>query len=559
MRAFGWAVLGLLLAATLVAAASFDRRRWPQLVGDEATYLMQAESLAWDFDLRYERADYDRFLAHWGRRPEGLILQSSDGGRSLTYGKPALYALAIAPFVRLSPVRGPAIANALYLAAAAIAAAFALERRLGSAAALWVAVFVFASVTFAHVFWAHSDLFLMSLVAVGLALVFGARQGGPGPARWAAAGALLAAVAASRPFYASLLAAAALAAPRPRRRPWLALAGGAAAVLAAVVIWDLATRGTWTSYGAERQSFYGHTGFPAVDPVQDWGERVRERGPGSWVAAGRRLPYEFQPRIAAYDALYFLVGRHVGIVPYFLPVLLALAAFRPGGGRGALLLAALATGFAFYYVRPFNFYGGGGALANRYFLPVYPAFWFLAARPLRPHWPLLCAAAAAPFLWPLWRAPRAFPFPAGGGYAFASPAARRGLPYETTQSHLKPAGRDDFAHRGLWLKPLGPEARPLAEGAWIELGAGRRGELLVGANGPLSELVVTVADGELEVEAGGRRDAARPDGFTLRLDRRYARHPMWWTRDDVWLYRLVLRAGARGAARFALDAPEEPG
>src|SRR5687767_9439462 len=291
MRAFSWAVLGVLLAATLVAAASFDRRRWPQLVGDEATYLMQAESLAWDFDLRYERADYDRFLAHWGRRPEGLILQSSDGGRSLTYGKPALYALAIAPFVRLSPVRGAAVANALYLAAAA---------------ALWVAVFVFASVTFAHVFWAHSDLFLMSLVAVGLALVFGAPQSGAGPARWAAAGALLAAVAASRPFYASLLAAAAFAAPRPRRRPWLALAAGAAAVLSAVVTWDLATRGTWTSYGAERQSFYSHTGFPAVDPIQDWSERVKERGPGSWVAAGRRLPYEFQPRIAAYDTLYFL-------------------------------------------------------------------------------------------------------------------------------------------------------------------------------------------------------------------------------------------------------------
>ena len=293
---------------------------------------------------------------------------------------------------------------------------------------------------------------------------------------------MLAMVAAARPFYGALLIAAAAAAPRPRRRPLLALAGGATAVLLAVVSWDLATRGTWTSYGAERQSFYRHTGFPTVDPVQDWSERVEQRGPGSWVAPGRVLPYDFQPRVAAYDALYFVLGRHVGIVPYFLPSLLALAAFRPGGGRTALLLAALAVSFAFYYVRPFNFYGGGGALANRYFLPVYPALWFLVARPLRPFWPLACAAAAAPFLWPLWAAPRAFPFPAERGYAYVSPAARRLLPYETTQSHLKPAGREDFAHRGLWVKPLGPEARPLDGGEWIELGPGQRGELLVGAN-----------------------------------------------------------------------------
>ena len=98
-----WAVLGLLLAATLAGALTFDRRSWPGLVGDEATYLMQAQSLAWDFDVRYSRQDYDRFVAQWGAKPDGLILQSGDGGRTLVYAKPASYALWIAPFLRLSP------------------------------------------------------------------------------------------------------------------------------------------------------------------------------------------------------------------------------------------------------------------------------------------------------------------------------------------------------------------------------------------------------------------------------------------------------------------------
>jgi hypothetical protein len=49
-RLWSRAVLGLLLAATLAGAATLDRRRWPGLAGDEATYLMQAQSLVWDGD-----------------------------------------------------------------------------------------------------------------------------------------------------------------------------------------------------------------------------------------------------------------------------------------------------------------------------------------------------------------------------------------------------------------------------------------------------------------------------------------------------------------------------
>ena len=73
MKVFSWLVLLLLLGATLVGALRFDRRSWPSLVGDEATYMMAAQSLAWDFDVRYTRGDYDRFVAQWGVKPDGLI------------------------------------------------------------------------------------------------------------------------------------------------------------------------------------------------------------------------------------------------------------------------------------------------------------------------------------------------------------------------------------------------------------------------------------------------------------------------------------------------------
>ena len=52
--------------------------------------------------------------------------------------------------------------------------------------------------------------------------------------------------------------------------------------------------------------------------------------------------------------------------------------------------------------------GGGGAIANRYFLPLYPAFWFLATQPGRPRRVGAVFLLAAPFLWPLWTAPCAW-------------------------------------------------------------------------------------------------------------------------------------------------------
>jgi hypothetical protein len=520
----GWAVLGLLLAATLAAAATLDRRDWPAFVGDEATYLMEAQSLAWDFDLEYTRQDHDRFVEQWGRPPEGLILQSVDGGRTLVYGKPAAYPLFIAPFVRLSPTRGAAVANALLLALAAVMAGRALQSRIGEAAPLWVAAWVFASVTFAYVFWIHSDLFLMCLVAIALALVYGKRS-------WMTSGALLGIVLLSRPLYAALLLPAWLAAPVESRKK---LAAGAAALVLLATLASLAARGTWTSYGGDRRSFYAYTGFPAVNDV-DWAGQIAERGTHSWVKE-ETLRMGFDPRQAGWNAVYYLAGRHVGILPYFLPLILGFLAFRrgegPGEGRWALVLAVVLAAAVLFWLRPFNFYGGGGSMANRYFLPLYPALWFLSARAVRPALGALAAVLvtllAAPFLLPLWSAPRTFPLASEGGYRYVSDAARRWLPFETTLSHLKPSGREDFVHNLLWIRLLSPSVSP--EEDRLRLAPGEPGDLLIGSPQPLAGIQLR-----------------KPDGTTVRLQPEVrAHHRMWWT-DDYYLYELKLESRPEGA------------
>ncbi len=558
-------------------------------MGDEATYAMQAASLAWDWDLRYTRADYDRFVAHWGGPPDGLILQSRDGGARITYGKPPLYALVAAPFVHLAPVRGPLVANALLLALAAVAAAWALGRQLGPAAPLWVACFLFASVAFGYTFWAHADLFLLACVAIGFSLVYAGDRppGGPMPEiyggaetaspgrrllRWAAAGALLAAPAAYRPFYLVLLLPALFAArsqadsagPRRGLSPAAALLAGALLLLAATAGAQWLSGGSWSGYAGERQGFYPRTGYPEVDfPASEWPQSVQRWGNTSWIQEGA-LDVQWDAGLAAWNLLYFAAGENVGVLPYFLPLVLGLLAYRGGRGRGLIVPAVLLAAACFFLVRPFNFYGGGGALANRYFLPLYPALWFLAGRPRRAGWVLAAALAAAPFLWPLWLHPRAFPVGEDGRYAYVSEEARRLLPYETTQGHV-PGGRD-VVHNGLWVKSLSAGVGPVEGGERFRLEPGTAGDLLVGSPEPLAMVVLrfdrsTPSAVEIEGGTAGSRLFA-PDGsmaLELRLGEPRAVHPMWWTRDDVYLYALRLRLppGA-GPSRFSLAAEPIP-
>jgi hypothetical protein len=567
-RRLSWAVLLLLLAALLVGVATFDRRTWPHLVGDEATYLMQAESLAFDLDLAYERGDYERFRQHWNQPPDGVILQSPDRGASFTFGKPAFYAFYLAPFVRVAPVRGGPIANVLLLAFACILAARVLERRLGETAPLWVAAFAFGSVTFANVLWMHADLFLLCASAIALALAYDREPssrlelpeiwGDPirraFPWRLVLAGGLLTIVLFSRLFYASLLLPVLLTVPkRERLRGALALGLGVALVGGVAVAGSYALGGSWTPYGGERLGFYSHTGFPKVDLQGDWPALVEARGRGSWIAPGRLLPYAPHPGLLAHNLESLLVGRHVGLLVYFLPLLLGFSAYRKGEGRWALPLAALAAISAFLLVRPFNFWGGGAALANRYFLPVFPAFWFMAARPRSWLYPLLVVLAAAPFLYPLWLEPRAFPYRAEGGFRHVSPWARDLLPYETTQAELKPSGQEDVVHNGLWVKPLGPEVR--VAGDHFTLVGRAPAEVLVGVAQDLTRVrLELLAPGPAQARLNGREPVRRtlePNGsvqLEFELGPPTARHPTWWSWSSWALYRLEIEPSASGAA-----------
>jgi uncharacterized membrane protein YhaH (DUF805 family) len=87
--------------------------------------------------------------------------------------------------------------------------------------------------------------------------------------------------------------------------------------------------------------------------------------------------------VLPWNVLYFLVGRHTGLVPYFFPGVLAAGLFLVAGRQRRepfqwLVLATLGlAAIALLIYMPFTYSGGGGPVGNRYFMGYYALFLFL--------------------------------------------------------------------------------------------------------------------------------------------------------------------------------------
>ncbi len=542
----------------LAGAALYDRSGWPACLAGEATYLMQAKSLAEDFDLAYTRADYDRWVLSSGGDATDLSLISANGGRQITFDRPFPYALYLAPFLALSPAHGFALANALLLIAVCLLAARGLEKRVGIWGPLSVAILVFASVLFAYVFLATGDLFLFAVTLLAFCLLAGAAQGPTGdggrrPAsggrtrRWMAAGALLAIPVATESHYLVLPVMACLVATggaRGAARAALGVGFSVALVLQIVVAWWVG--GGLEILGASQFKFTPETGFPLVDfSAAEWPRQVRQLSALHWDGAPR-FSWGLDPRLWAWDVIYLLVGRSIGILPYFAPLLL-LGAGALAGLRRPFLIASVVWGLAVVIWHPFNIFGGEGAIANRLFLPVYGALWMLIGPPRRQTavFALASVVLAAPFLWPLWASPWSYPIAPQEGYRHVTKVARALLPYEASQRRLP--GGDVAEHNGLTI-------RFLTHRGWAET---HRNRLVIDGKGPAELLVASLtpldtlrldfgkeAPGQIEIRGAALRERLlQPSGgISFRVEPRswLRHHPMWWSPEPHWQYRLTV-------------------
>ncbi|MBT9169688.1 MAG: hypothetical protein DDT18_00023 [Actinobacteria bacterium] len=166
-KIYFWFFIGIL--SFLILSTLFLSPNKIGLYGDEATYLMQAQSLAYDFDLRYTETDLRRlFMDGWQTGPQGLFLVRNDRGE-LFYAKPYLYAAAAAPLVRIFESKGFFVFNSLILVSLLFISFLYLAQKLEGTSALAVAfLYYLFSTAYFFVFAIYTDLFIALIFLLAL-------------------------------------------------------------------------------------------------------------------------------------------------------------------------------------------------------------------------------------------------------------------------------------------------------------------------------------------------------------------------------------------------------
>ena len=379
---------------------------------DGATYYSMALSLVRDGDLRYEARDLLRVRREFGAGPEGVFLKRSSGGLAFTpesgfpwlsripedspriyFAKAFAYPVAAAPFVSLAGLNGLLLFNVLCLGAALWLGYSELQRRMLPAAALaLVGALFLGGVTPVYVLWLQPEMFNLALVTAGL--VAWSRD------RPLLSAMLLGVATYSKPTNA-LLALPLGVAPLLVRDSGAFVRGlGQCACRAAVVVLtagalyglNAVVTGELNYQGGERKTFYGRFPFEHDVTFGNSGTWMTSEHVGPLVE-GEHDDLETRASGPALQALelreafranlgYFWYGRYAGALLHFFPVALAVLAFPlwgPRDAKGFLALAAFLLSYIVYiWFIPANWYGGGGAVGNRYFLSLVPlALWLV--------------------------------------------------------------------------------------------------------------------------------------------------------------------------------------
>jgi hypothetical protein len=372
---------------------------------DCATYYALATSLANDLDIEYQRADLQRIYADFKGGPSGIFLQRNPDTGRLYYGKAYIYPIALAGPVRLFGHRGVLITHALLLGAVLLCMTVFWERRWGAIRALAVALaFLVPSVITVYYFWIAPEFFNFCLIFFAyffwLYKEVNPKEPDDNPPAWRAAllkpwtdvaAAVLIGAAVFSKLSNGVMALPLLVYLLFGRR-WLRLVAAFFAVALATAaffgIQQLVT-GHWNYQGGERKSFTYEYPFAKELSFDNASQEAKVTDPESYKPP-------FYPADIAWNVVYFFIGRFGGVIPYYFPAALFLALFLVfGRGKGSLFRwlvfgGAVSAMLSYIVLIPANFIGGGGTVANRYFMNIAPLFFFLIPE-RTPKWAPLAA------------------------------------------------------------------------------------------------------------------------------------------------------------------------
>lgn len=493
------------------------------LKADEAAYYMMASSLAFDGDTRFETEDLERLFAEFpNRRTSNLVVMSVDEWQTIHYGKPHVYSLAAAPFVRVLGYRGLILFNLLLFLGCVVCVERFLRREEDPGRSLLFAVlFLLLGATWSYAFWIQPEILSMFCVAGALAL--GLRRPNevgaslPTGLATACSGAFLAVGVFNKPYLAPLglvfLVGAWRAGRSEGRAPairwfgtWLAgaavamlLAGGSAWLLTgspsayvgvardsvpfvcspdevplpADAVVARAAREQMARAAVSETRTPSNAGVPEAALSENAVAPVPKK---SWGWFFRIPPVTFGENVE--NLVYFFIGRHTGLLIYFPFVGVAILLFlldvlrqRRSGARDPLrwerwtiLATSLGIGVFLLVFISWNWQGGGGFIGNRYFVIVVPAFAFLVRR-VRPAGLLAVGAGIAGlFLGPLLLSPFGLSVPEPTLQAHARAAPFRLLPVEYTLRNVPGLLSERIG--GLRMRARADRWRPRGSSFW---------------------------------------------------------------------------------------------
>ena len=392
---FFWVLLIFLVFFSLGTDVPNEQRKG--FFSDESSYFSITQSLAHDLDIKYKREDIVRIKERFPEGPVGLYLKKGKGGE-ITYAKPFIYPLFAAPFFRLLDTRGIFLFNGLMLFLS-VWMGYRLLRKFHppGQSLSFTLIFFFTTVTWIYLLWMTSDLFNFFILFASLFFFFYPFKN----SRWFYLSGLF------FPLYVltkptNLAAVGVLFLILLFKKQWkrfIVLSLICLVVLMGFVLFYYQQTGELNFklyYGGERTAFFGQ--FPYETPQYDFVSSVKTSADDYFQR------FYITPEISLLNLYYYLFGRFTGMFIYFFIACFILVAFawQQKELQDWFILGAIAVSIlvACILFAADSYFGGSGSLGNRYFLNIFPLFFFLGFKKRHFRFLLVPILAAAIFLSP---------------------------------------------------------------------------------------------------------------------------------------------------------------
>lgn len=356
---------------------------------DGATYYSMAYSIAYDGDIEYSREDLFRVFQEFRGGPVGIFLKKNLQNNKIFFSKSYIYPLFVSPFIRLLGTKGFFVFHSLLLVILMyLGYAFLTKVNSPSMSLALLLTFLFAAVGMVYFFWVTPEIFNLSLIFAAYFL-WCYKEIEPQEERKACiwtrflysgisdyiASLLIGVATFSKPTNALFIAPLGLYSIYKRR--WLrTLVIGFIFLAVSVGLFGINyyITGDINYQGGYRKTFLQQ--FPLFDSKAQF-----ENTGLSMTTDIESYGWSFDFVTFLYNLFYYFFGRYSGIIFYYFPAIFSAALFLFYRPRGIVRWLILGTAIAAILVNiiliPDNYLGGGGTIGNRYFVNIFPLFFFL--------------------------------------------------------------------------------------------------------------------------------------------------------------------------------------